>query len=178
MDPYEDYIDFFTHETRVTPLSAAPEPKRRFVPSKHEHKRVMKMVRAIRKGWLKLDGPDPEAPEVYDIWEQPHDFNEKVMARHIVAPKVALPGHAESYNPPPEYIPTEEEIKRWEDMEPEDRPYNFIPKKYSSLRLVPGYQRFVQERFSRCLDLYLCPRMIKQKVGGYALVVLSYLVPA
>ena len=32
-----------------TPLSAAPEPKRRFVPSKSEHKKVMKMVRAIRK---------------------------------------------------------------------------------------------------------------------------------
>ena len=28
----------------------------------------------------------------------------------IKAPKMALPGHAESYNPPPEYVPTKEEV--------------------------------------------------------------------
>jgi hypothetical protein len=32
-----------------TPLVGGTEPKRRFVPSKSEHKKVMKMVRAIRK---------------------------------------------------------------------------------------------------------------------------------
>ncbi len=26
---------------------------------------------------------------------------------------MALPGHAESYNPPEEYLPDEEEIKQW-----------------------------------------------------------------
>ena len=30
---------------------------------------------------------------------------------HIPAPKVKLPGHAESYNPPPEYLPTEDEVR-------------------------------------------------------------------
>lgn len=36
-------------------------------------------------------------------------------------------GHEESYNPPVEYIPTEEEIKSYEAMYEEDRP-KFIPK--------------------------------------------------
>ena len=29
---------------------------------------------------------------------------------HIPAPKMKLPGHEESYNPPPEYLPTEAEV--------------------------------------------------------------------
>ena len=41
---------------------------------------------------------------------------------------------------------------------------NFLPQKYSSLRLVPAYRRFINERFDRCLDLYLCPRKPKIKV--------------
>lgn len=41
-DPYQDTIEWFTGEgrERVMPLSAAPEPKRRFVPSKWEHAKV------------------------------------------------------------------------------------------------------------------------------------------
>lgn len=33
---------------------------------------------------------------------------------HIPAPKMPLPGHAESYRPPKEYLFTEEEQKQWE----------------------------------------------------------------
>lgn len=33
---------------------------------------------------------------------------------HIPAPKTPLPGHAESYRPPKEYLLTEEEQKQWE----------------------------------------------------------------
>lgn len=39
-DPYEPTVEWFSSKTEVMPLSAAPEPKRRFVPSKHEAKRV------------------------------------------------------------------------------------------------------------------------------------------
>eukprot|EP00730_Choanoeca_flexa_P014134 TRINITY_DN6067_c0_g1_i1.p1 TRINITY_DN6067_c0_g1~~TRINITY_DN6067_c0_g1_i1.p1 ORF type:complete len:449 (+),score=45.84 TRINITY_DN6067_c0_g1_i1:19-1365(+) len=49
IDPYEDYVDFFTHEKMKTPVVSVPEPKRRFVPSKWEHKKIMKIVRSIRK---------------------------------------------------------------------------------------------------------------------------------
>jgi len=34
----------------------------------------------------------------------------KRFRQHIPAPKLALPGHAESYNPPPEYLFTKEEV--------------------------------------------------------------------
>ena len=36
---------------------------------------------------------------------------------------------------------------------------------YSSLRHVPGYLYAVQERFARCLDLYLCPRAKKSRLN-------------
>lgn len=38
-------------------------------------------------------------------------------------------GHEESYNPPVEYIPTQEEVNSYELMYEEDRP-KFIPKGY------------------------------------------------
>lgn len=50
INPYEPLIDWFTRHEEVMPLTAVPEPKRRFVPSKNEAKRVMKIVRAIREG--------------------------------------------------------------------------------------------------------------------------------
>lgn len=50
-------------------------------------------------------------------------------------------------------------------MDPEDRPQNFLPQKYDALRKVPGYANFVQEKFERCLDLYLCPRQRKIRVN-------------
>ena len=40
----------FTKDEEIMPVTAVPEPKRRFVPSKHEAKRVMKIVKAIREG--------------------------------------------------------------------------------------------------------------------------------
>lgn len=41
-DPYEPTIEWFTGKGKemATPLTARPEPKRRFVPSKWEHKKV------------------------------------------------------------------------------------------------------------------------------------------
>ncbi|CAI7768170.1 unnamed protein product, partial [Closterium sp. NIES-54] len=35
---------------------------------------------------------------------------------------------------------------------------------YTSLRSVPAYPRFIRERFERCLDLYLCPRVKKNRI--------------
>ena len=40
-------------EERKLPLMVTNEPKRRFVPSKWEAKMVVKMVRAIRNGWVR-----------------------------------------------------------------------------------------------------------------------------
>ena len=73
------------------------------------------------------------------LWQtddQPEDV--KRINDLIPARKMRLPGHAESYNPPPEYLLNEYEKKRWEELgeegEEHKRKYNFMPAKYSSLR--------------------------------------------
>eukprot|EP01046_Picozoa_sp_COSAG06_P041275 COSAG06_NODE_5103_length_3716_cov_14.054741_1_plen_324_part_00 len=53
----------------------------------------------------------------------------------------------------------------WKDLAPEDRPYNFEPTGFGSMRQVPAYGRFVNERFERCLDLYLCPRTKRTRLN-------------
>jgi len=65
------------------------------------------------------------------------------------------------------YIPSHiVQEEKWRDTEPEDRRQNFIPQKFSNLRSVPGYSRFINERFERSLDLYLCPRQRKMRVSA------------
>ncbi|EFJ09490.1 hypothetical protein SELMODRAFT_269521 [Selaginella moellendorffii] len=165
VDPYQPYVDWFDWDGKGHPLSNAPEPKRRFIPSKWEAKKVVKLVRALRKGWIKLDKPK-EKPRFYLMWGDDLKVNEKTAngLAYIPAPKAKLPGHEESYNPPVEYIPSEEEINSYQLMYEEDRP-KFIPKKFDSLRHVPAYAEFIKEIFERCLDLYLCPRTRKKRLN-------------
>ncbi|KAJ3356866.1 Ribosome biogenesis protein 1 [Allomyces javanicus] len=163
-DPYQPTVEWFTSKTEIHPLSAAPEPKRRFVPSKWEHKKVMKIVRAIRNGWIVPNKPKVEKPKYFDIWGADTAESRDDHPMHLPAPKMALPGHIESYNPPEEYLFTEEEKQAWLDADPEDRKIDFIPQKFTSLRAVPAYDQFTQNRFQRCLDLYLCPRVRRNRV--------------
>ena len=170
VDPYEPLIDWFTRHEEVMPLTAIPEPKRRFVPSKHEAKRVMKIVKAIREGRiippkaLKEMREKEKAEDFhFDLWGDSAEAEEHVM--NLRAPKMAPPTNEESYNPPEEYLLDEEEKKAWEETEPSEREKNFIPQKYSSLRQVPGYAESVRERFERSLDLYLAPRVRKNKLN-------------
>lgn len=46
-DPYPDQVEFFTGKGKemITPISGAPEPKRRFLPSKWEHEKVCALQR-------------------------------------------------------------------------------------------------------------------------------------
>lgn len=165
VDPYPDYVDWFEYEDKGHPLSSAPEPKRRFVPSKWEQKKVVKLVRAIRKGLIKFDKPKEE-PNLYLLWGDETDTadNKRQGLSYIPAPKPNLPGHEESYNPSVEYIPTQEEIDSYQLMFEEDRP-KFIPKRFESLRSVPAYEKALREGFDRCLDLYLCPRTRKKRIN-------------
>ncbi|KAI8141456.1 NUC169 domain-containing protein [Fennellomyces sp. T-0311] len=163
-NPYEPTVEWFTSKTEEMPLSARPEPKRRFIPSKWEAKKVMKIVKAIRQGRIVPRKPKDEKPRFYNLWGD-DDKPREDHVMHIVAPKMKLPEHDESYNPPEEYLPDEEEVKQWHDLDPEDRPKNYLPKKYKSLRHVPAYDRFIQERFQRCLDLYLAPRVRKNRLN-------------
>lgn len=169
-ETYEPWVDFFTNEVMIHPVTNRPEHKRSFIPSKWEKLKVGQMVHAIKMGWMKrsTDKKDKKDEETkyYMLWKD--DEESEVTKRyraHIPAPKPALPGHAESYNPPPEYLFTKEEEEKWLSQDPEERRMNFIPQKYSSLRLVPAYPRFVNERFERCLDLYLCPRQQKTRMN-------------
>ncbi|KAF2862754.1 BOP1NT-domain-containing protein [Piedraia hortae CBS 480.64] len=172
-DPYPDYVDWFTHKEEIMPLSAAPEPKRRFVPSMHEHKRVMKMVKAIKEGrikpWREITDEEREKAEEeedikrYDVWADEKPVPDHVM--NIPAPKLPPPGFAESYRPPREYLPDENEKKAWQTADPEERERDFLPQEFSSVRLVPGYEKFVEERLNRCLDLYLAPRVRRSKLN-------------
>ncbi|KAJ8086374.1 Ribosome biogenesis protein erb1 [Marasmius tenuissimus] len=164
-DPYEPTVEWFTGKGKeeVMPLSAAPEPKRRWIPSKWEKKKVMKIVRAIRQGRIVPHKPKTAStqPQFYAIWSDTPSEH----APPIPAPKPALPTNAESYNPPEEYLPTPEERKKWEETDPEDRDRDYLPHKYSSLRLVPGYDRFIKDRFNRQLDLYMAPRVQRVKLN-------------
>ncbi|SZF00215.1 unnamed protein product [Blumeria hordei] len=166
-DPYPATIEYFTGIEEIMPLSAAPEPKRRFIPSKHEAKRVMKIVRAIREGRIlpyKPPGEYKEEDEIYyDIWRDEEAHPDHIM--NIPAPKMPPPGYELSYNPPPEYLPSKTEKQAWEATDPEDREKEFLPTRYDSLRKVPGYEKFIKERFERSLDLYLAPRVRKNRLN-------------
>lgn len=122
---------------------------------------VMKIVRAIRQGRILPNKPKTTAENrFYAIWNEAPSTHPAPLP----APKPRLPTNAESYNPPAEYLPTEEERKQWEETEKEDRERDFLPQKYSALRLVPAYDQFIQERFGRQLDLYLAPRVQRVKL--------------
>ncbi|KAK0617910.1 NUC169 domain-containing protein [Bombardia bombarda] len=170
-EPYPDMVEYFTSIEEKMPLSAAPEPKRRFLPSKNEAKQVMKLVRAIREGRiLPYKPPEERERELkeeeevhFDLWQ-----NEEVQEpnpMHIPAPKLPPPGYDLSYNPPEEYLPTKEEREEWEKTDPEEREREYLPQKYTSLRKVPAWEGFVKQRFERCMDLYLAPRIRKNRLN-------------
>jgi ribosome biogenesis protein ERB1 len=167
-DPYPEMVAYFSGKLEIMPLSAAPEPKRRFVPSKHEAKRVMKIVKAIREGRIQpYKAPEEEEEEQdvfsFDVWanEKPRPDN----SMHIPAPKLPPPGYEASYHPPKEYLPDEKEQQAWLATDEEDREREFLPKNYDALRKVPGYETFVKERFERSLDLYLAPRIRRNRLN-------------
>lgn len=126
-------------------------------------------MRALRRGWLKPQAERTEAqapPPIYMLWD---DDSTAETARtgagltYIPAPKPELPGHEESYNPPAEFLPTDAERAALEEEGDEGRPA-FVPRAYDCLRRVPQYARVVHDRFERCLDLYLCPRVRSKRI--------------
>ena len=47
IDPYEDLVDWYSNTPEAAPAAAAPEPKRRFAPSKWEEKKIIKLVSSL-----------------------------------------------------------------------------------------------------------------------------------
>lgn len=99
----------------------------------------------------------------YDIWQDEQARPDHIM--NIAAPKAPPPGYDMSYNPPPEYLPTKAEKQTWETTEPEDREKEYLPTGFDALRKVPAYDKFIKERFERSLDLYLAPRVRKNRLN-------------
>ncbi|WCJ25466.1 hypothetical protein M5689_007350 [Euphorbia peplus] len=160
-DHHPAYIDWVEPHGKH-PLSNAPEPKGRFIPSKWEAKKVVRLIRLIREGKIKFEKPK-EKPRFSLLWGDDSISAERRHLSYIHAPKPKLPGHEESYNPSIEYIPTQEEINSYQLMDEEDRP-QFIPQRFPSQRIIPGYENAVKESFQRCVDLYLCPRVRIKKL--------------
>lgn len=73
--------------------------------------RIVKLVRALRKGWIKRTDKTtvPEKPLAYLLWADDGLASDKTATglSYIPPPKPQLPSHADSYNPPQEYLPTE-----------------------------------------------------------------------
>ena len=157
-NPDQDYSEYFDKSVQQLPLLNIPQSKREFLPSKWEALKIRKLVKAIRLGLIQKKNNDLEP--LFDLWEK--ENQEK--PDYIVPPKSKLPSTYESYNPPEEYLPDQEEIDKWRNQDNSTREREFLPQKYSCLRHVPVYDSFVKERFYRCLDLYLCPRVKRDRV--------------
>jgi ribosome biogenesis protein ERB1 len=168
-DDTPDYIPYYTAETEMHPLTNPTEPKARFLPSKTEMKRVNHIVRLMKAGkWRRPTKEPKEEDPIFLMWGADGNaigHEAKKGPEHIPAPKIRPPGHAASYRPPDEYLMSAAEEAEWHKMHPSDRPLDFIPRKYDSLRHVPAYSAFLKERFERCLDLYLCPRVMKKRLN-------------
>uniref|UniRef100_A0A7N6FJT7 Ribosome biogenesis protein BOP1 n=1 Tax=Anabas testudineus TaxID=64144 RepID=A0A7N6FJT7_ANATE len=163
---YQPSVEFFSSNVMMHPVTNRPADKRSFIPSLIEKEKVSKLVHAIKMGWIKPRRvEDDSRGRYYDLWASEDSSILAKHRMHLPAPKIPLPGHQESYNPPPEYLFTEEERALWEQQDPSDRKLPFVPMKFSSLRQVPAFPRFIHERFERCLDLYLCPRQRKMRVN-------------
>lgn len=185
-DANPDYIDYFSG---VDPMKSGLnadryEKKTRFQPSKWEKLQVRRLLHRLKCGSINMDYLEGKVRDMNDLvkrgdgedntdrpftlWkgDEEDELALRKGPQHMPAPKVPPPGHVFSYNPPEEYLPNEEELKEWEEMDPEDRPYgHFIPQKYTNLRSVGAYEHSVKERFERCLDLYLCPRAMKRRLN-------------
>jgi len=182
-DGNADYIDYFSGvDPELSGLNSNRTlPKAKFQPSKWDKMQVDELLRKLAKGDINMDYLTGKIRDMNDahknnknkdkpylLWTggEEDELNNKKGPQHIAAPKLTPPGHAESYIPPDEYLPTEEEIKEWEDMEVKDRPHGLlVPKKFPNLRSVGAYEHSVRETFERCLDLYLCPRKMKRRLN-------------
>jgi len=115
VDPYDESMQFhFENKDWIHPFNAATTPKRSFVPSKWERLKVSKFVQALKKGWMKTlaqkkadeEEQEKEQDRVWDIWQDESvvSWRPRRMPKAITAPKRDLPSHAESFNPPEEYL--------------------------------------------------------------------------
>jgi ribosome biogenesis protein ERB1 len=171
-DPYEWPEEHDDPSLKIHGLTGGRvEPKRRFVPSKFERQQVKRIMAAMRRGDIPLDDADPNpAPKLYDLWndKDSDEARRRAPHLHLKAPNMRLPGHAESYRPPEEYLFSAEELRRWEDLDEEERHISFVPQRLDRMRQIPLFAQGLKERFERCLDLYLCPRVARKRTQKHS----------
>ncbi|KAL8439511.1 hypothetical protein Efla_001442 [Eimeria flavescens] len=160
-DPHFSEGEYYI-ESDLEDRQGTPARKAQFLPSLHEQKKINRYIKLIREGRLQQQTEQKKGEEeLRDLWGSSIFSYEGKHKQSLTAkaPKMQLPGHAESYNPPEEYLFTPEvnvrEEAEWKAMPEESRPISFIPRKFSCLRRVPAYANLLLERYNRCLDLYL-----------------------
>ncbi|KAJ1523942.1 hypothetical protein ONE63_010491 [Megalurothrips usitatus] len=173
-DDEAPWVEYFTSEVMQTPISNIPPSKKSFLPSKHEADKVSYFVSLLKARKMKtkmqraIENAKKRRKKFYMIWGMDDNTVEPMRRIHnnLTAPKRLLPGHNESYNPPAEYLFNEQEMKQWNLHEDNfrKRKLHFLPQKYNSLREVPAWDRYVRERFLRCMDLYMAPRGVKDRL--------------
>ena len=174
-DANPDYIDYFSGvDKEISGMTSGRiEPKSKWQPNSYEKMQVQKLLQELKEGKITLDELKGKAKkenplQEFLLWmgDEEDELSMRKGPQHLAAPKVPPPGHAESYIPPDEYLPTDKDLKEWEEMPVKDRPHGLlVPKKFPNLRSVGAYQHSVQETFERCLDLYLCPRSMKRRLN-------------
>jgi ribosome biogenesis protein ERB1 len=186
-DANPDYIDYYSGvDKQISGLNTNRDPpKARFQPSQWERLKVEQMLQSLARGDINMDYLTGKIRDMNDVhrggstndlknqlfalWkagDEEEDEMRKKGPQHIAAPKLAPPSHAASYRPPPEYLPTPDELEQWAQMEVKDRPHgSLIPKLFDNLRSVGAYEHSVREAFERCLDLYLCPRAVQKRLN-------------
>lgn len=142
-DPFgeDNWVEFENPDAAIFPMNDV-RPKRNFVRSENERKLVNRYVQMIKRGQLVVKSKDQIRAEreakknqIWDIWKDESliAFRSKSMPPQINAPKKPLPQHAESYNPSKEFLLTDEEKKEQDELDPEDRLYNFSPQTFEAL---------------------------------------------
>jgi len=163
-DPYEPFVEY-DYPDADFPVTNRPISKASFTPSKWEERKIKKLIKSLKNGWITLKDPQKQLKEIEDkemnppfflLWENVEESQKK--RSYLPPPKQSLPSHAESFNPPSEYLLTPEEKLEWNEKYFPHRDTDFIPQKYNHLRNVPFYSEFIKERWERCVDLYLAPR--------------------
>jgi len=87
-------------------------------------------------GYIKVKKDIAPKENYYLIWDQKTGDNQPTRIMNIPPPKMKLPEHVESYNPPKEFLFTPGQEKEWREGDVTKRRINFIPKKYLSLLVL------------------------------------------
>ena len=158
---HQEFVPFFSQNVQLHPMTNAPAPKHRFLPDKWERQKVLKIAQAIKEGRIVIGEKKEKKQDLYMLWgddESSGFVKGKKAPPRLAMPKMVLPGHKESYNPPSEYLMDDKEKEAWLAQDPEDRVDDYLPSQHPSLKMVPGYKNYCSERFERCRDLYWASR--------------------